>query len=168
MQGETAERIIKAADALMMDLGYSAFSYADVSEAVREDYEHLAEMDAAIGHSTWVAWPELRDLDMTVTPSGRGVLEVNDNGSSLYQCYRVEDRWPAEVVAEYGPPPVGDSPVGAAYGSWQHGTTTFTYKEVTRNDVLGPGTGWEHVFAVMRVLAQRFGEEGVRLVVWFD
>ena len=58
--------------------------------------------------------------------------------------------------------------MGAAYGSWQHGTTTFTYKEVTRNDVLGPGTGWEHVFAVMRVLAQRFGEEGVRLVAWFD
>ena len=34
MQGETAERILKAADALMMDRGYSAFSYADVSEAV--------------------------------------------------------------------------------------------------------------------------------------
>lgn len=34
MQGETAERILKAADALMIDRGYSAFSYADVSEAV--------------------------------------------------------------------------------------------------------------------------------------
>ena len=34
MQGETAERILKAADALMTDRGYSAFSYADVSEAV--------------------------------------------------------------------------------------------------------------------------------------
>lgn len=35
MQGETAERIVKAADSLMMNLGYSAFSYADVSEAVQ-------------------------------------------------------------------------------------------------------------------------------------
>jgi len=34
VQGETAERILKAADALMTDRGYSAFSYADVSEAV--------------------------------------------------------------------------------------------------------------------------------------
>lgn len=34
MQGETAERILKAADALMVDRGYSAFSYADISEAV--------------------------------------------------------------------------------------------------------------------------------------
>jgi hypothetical protein len=140
----------------------------DVSEAVRKDYEHLAEIDAAIGGSTWVSWPELRDLDMTVTPLARGVLDVNENGSSLHHCYRVEDEWPADVVAEYGPPPVGESPVSAAYGSWQHGTTTLTYQQVTRNDVLGTGTGWEHVFAVMRTLAQRFGEEGVRLVAWFD
>jgi TetR/AcrR family transcriptional repressor of nem operon len=34
MQGETAERILKAANALMVERGYSAFSYADISEAV--------------------------------------------------------------------------------------------------------------------------------------
>jgi TetR/AcrR family transcriptional repressor of nem operon len=34
MQGETAERILKAANALMMERGYSAFSYADISEDV--------------------------------------------------------------------------------------------------------------------------------------
>lgn len=31
---DTAERILKAADALMVERGYSAFSYADVSDAV--------------------------------------------------------------------------------------------------------------------------------------
>src|SRR5882757_2805142 len=34
MQGETAERILKVAEALMIERGYSAFSYADISEAV--------------------------------------------------------------------------------------------------------------------------------------
>jgi TetR/AcrR family transcriptional repressor of nem operon len=34
MQGETAERILKTANALMVERGYSAFSYADISEAV--------------------------------------------------------------------------------------------------------------------------------------
>jgi TetR/AcrR family transcriptional regulator, transcriptional repressor for nem operon len=34
MQGETAEHILKAAEALMIERGYSAFSYADISEAV--------------------------------------------------------------------------------------------------------------------------------------
>jgi TetR/AcrR family transcriptional regulator, transcriptional repressor for nem operon len=35
MQGEMAERILKTAEALMIDRGYSAFSYADIAEAVQ-------------------------------------------------------------------------------------------------------------------------------------
>jgi TetR/AcrR family transcriptional regulator, transcriptional repressor for nem operon len=35
VQGETADRILKTADALMTNLGYSAFSYADIAEAVQ-------------------------------------------------------------------------------------------------------------------------------------
>jgi TetR/AcrR family transcriptional repressor of nem operon len=34
MQGETAERILDAANALLTDRGYSAFSYADIAETV--------------------------------------------------------------------------------------------------------------------------------------
>ena len=34
MYGETAERILKSAEALMIERGYSAFSYADISETV--------------------------------------------------------------------------------------------------------------------------------------
>lgn len=34
MQGETAERILTTAQSLMIERGYSAFSYADISEAV--------------------------------------------------------------------------------------------------------------------------------------
>lgn len=35
MQGETAERILNAANALLTDRGYSAFSYADIAETVK-------------------------------------------------------------------------------------------------------------------------------------
>jgi TetR/AcrR family transcriptional regulator, transcriptional repressor for nem operon len=35
MQGEMAERILKTAEALMIERGYSAFSYADIAEAVQ-------------------------------------------------------------------------------------------------------------------------------------
>jgi TetR/AcrR family transcriptional regulator, transcriptional repressor for nem operon len=35
MQGETAERILQSANALLVDRGYSAFSYADIAEAVK-------------------------------------------------------------------------------------------------------------------------------------
>lgn len=34
MHGDTAEHILKSAEALMIERGYSAFSYADISEAV--------------------------------------------------------------------------------------------------------------------------------------
>jgi TetR/AcrR family transcriptional regulator, transcriptional repressor for nem operon len=35
MQGETAERILDAGNALLIDRGYSAFSYADISDTVK-------------------------------------------------------------------------------------------------------------------------------------
>jgi len=35
MQGETAVRILNAANALLIDRGYSAFSYADIADAVK-------------------------------------------------------------------------------------------------------------------------------------
>ena len=35
MQGETAERILDAANGLLIDRGYSAFSYADIAETVK-------------------------------------------------------------------------------------------------------------------------------------
>ena len=35
MQGETAERILDAANALLINRGYSAFSYADIAETVK-------------------------------------------------------------------------------------------------------------------------------------
>jgi TetR/AcrR family transcriptional regulator, transcriptional repressor for nem operon len=35
MQGETADRILQTARTLISDLGYSAFSYADIAEAVQ-------------------------------------------------------------------------------------------------------------------------------------
>jgi TetR/AcrR family transcriptional repressor of nem operon len=35
MQGETAERILEVANTLLIDRGYSAFSYADIAETVK-------------------------------------------------------------------------------------------------------------------------------------
>lgn len=54
-----------------------------------------------------------------------------------------------------------------------HGATWVSCAELDRADLtgidaLGPGSEWEHVFAVLRALAGRFGGDGVRLVVYFD
>jgi len=39
---------------------------------------------------------------------------------------------------------------------------------LTAGTVLGPETHWPHVFAVTKALADRFGDDCVRLVVAFD
>ncbi|MGX1615189.1 hypothetical protein ACWIF8_15010 [Micromonospora chalcea] len=140
---------------------------ADVSSAVRGSYEKDRQLDSAVHGASWVSWAELRDLDMSVVPLARGLLRVED--PPLLRRFRVDDEWPRAFVEKYGVPPVGASPVEAVPGRWDEGGVTVEYGPVTtRHDVLGPGTGWEHVFAVMRALGQRFGDDGVRLVVWFD
>ncbi|GGQ04956.1 hypothetical protein [Streptosporangium pseudovulgare] len=144
---------------------------ADVSAHVRTDYEGSVGVDVAMHGCTWVAWSELRDLDMSARPAARGMLQVRSGpGSSTHRIhrYRIDDRWPSEMVEQYGMPPLGGSPVEAPAGRWEAAGATLEYGPVTRLHALGPGTGWEHVFEVMRALAGRFGDDGVRLVVWFD
>ncbi|HWS33860.1 MAG TPA: hypothetical protein VN408_14105 [Actinoplanes sp.] len=139
----------------------------DVSDAVRTEFETGAGIDSSIGGQTWVSWAELQALDMTVTPQCRGVLQAwTAQGGCRYR--RVDDEWPAGFVAEHGVPPLGSTPAEAPYGSWQVGDVRLRYHAPTRLDALGPDTGWEHVFAVMQALAGRFGDDGVRLVAWFD
>lgn len=47
-------------------------------------------------------------------------------------------------------------------------TSTMRYQTLGTEMLVGAETGWHHVFAVMRALAGRFGDDGVRLVVAFD
>ncbi|OMI39808.1 hypothetical protein [Streptomyces sparsogenes] len=63
---------------------------------------------------------------------------------------------------------VGSSPATARPGTWTSGSAKLGFHRVTRGQALGPGSGWEHVFAVMKALAGRFGPQGVRLVAYFD
>lgn len=135
----------------------------DASAQVREDFAKFAhEVDGA----TWVTWSELRDLDMMVGPDDApGRLILTERG--LQTSWRMRDRWPAEIVERFGKLPWGFVP-GETFGVIEVDDAVLAYKPLTRAEVLGPGSGWEHVFAVMGALAGRFGGDGVRLVVYFD
>lgn len=109
----------------------------------------------------------MRDVDISARPAARGLLRPQEKAYSISR-YRVDDAWPDELIEKYGMFPFGASPVDASPGRWMIGDVVFEYGPITRLDVLGLGTGWEHVFAVMRALAGRFGDDGVRLVAWFD
>ena len=69
-----------------------------------------------------------------------------------------------EVV---GAPPANWSP-GVERLEWEAGDLAVCYESLSIGTVLGSGSHWPHVFAVMRALAGRFGDDGIRLVVVFD
>jgi len=76
--------------------------------------------------------------------------------------------WTAADVAFSEPPSDvalrgRDGPV-----AWTSGETTYTVTPMTLGTYFGPGTPWGHVLAVMRALAGRYGDDGVRLVVALD
>ncbi|MGC0317068.1 hypothetical protein [Kitasatospora acidiphila] len=142
----------------------------DASAKLRQEYEQARTIDAAVHAPSWVSWAELDRIDMSATPAGPGgVLIVHNSMSpSLQTWYGVRDRWPSPVLDRFGTPPLGATPADAAYGRWDVESTRLSYRRPTAADAVGPGTGWEHVFAVMRALSARFGEHGVRLVAYFD
>ncbi|WP_220148054.1 hypothetical protein [Actinoplanes hulinensis] len=56
---------------------------------------------------------------------------------------------------------------GRPFGKWQVGEVTYEFKKLDRRHVLGPGTGWDKAFDLLRALAAIHGDDGVRLVVGF-
>lgn len=66
-----------------------------------------------------------------------------------------------------GLPPT-DSHSASERIEWTTRDLVCAYEPLTIKSVLGPTTHWPHVFAVMKALAGRFGDDGVRLVVAFD
>jgi hypothetical protein len=141
----------------------------DASAEVRRDYDHGSAMDV-LHSATWVTWEELDRLDMSVVPRGRhGLLRVREPQKSAAAWeYWVAETWPAEILDRFGEPPIGQSPATARQGSWTVDDATLDFQRVTRADVIGPGSDWDHVFSVMKALAGRFGPRGVRLVAYFD
>lgn len=150
----------------------------DVSAAMRAEFEEARRLDAAVHSPTWVSWAELARADLAASPAGlRGVVLLREpageggcaRGGYVQRRYWVGERWgSADLVRRMGPGVGGRSPAELPFGEWSVGATRVAYRPFTLGDAVGPGTGWEHVFAVMAALAGRFGDDGVRLVVYFD
>lgn len=120
--------------------------------------------------ATWVTWAQLADLDPTCLPGGF-VGRVSWSTPALPSLRRrqlVPAQWPADVLAVTGPPPPGWDPAHGPLDWTADSGLQCRYEPVHAAALLGPGTGWPHVFAVMKALADRFGAEAVCLVVAFD
>lgn len=141
---------------------------ADLSSGMRSQlgsWIERGEMDAA----SWVTWGELASLDPTTGPEhfvGQ-VTWYKKSLPSILHRQPVSHQWPSEFVSLLGVPPLDcDNPSEPV--EWSTDDLVCIYEPLTAGAVLGSGTQWPHVFAVMKALAGRFGDDGVRLVVAFD
>ncbi|MEV5981853.1 hypothetical protein [Streptomyces sp. NPDC052114] len=140
----------------------------DLSGRLREELASWVA-DGELDGATWVSWAELAGLDPDAGPD-RYVGRLSwEHVSSPYLRHRrmLPARWPDEVVATVGPPPPGLD-TARDHLEWQVEDLVCRYEPLAAGSILGPGTHWPHVFAVMKALAGRFGDDGVRLVVAFD
>ncbi|MEV7860295.1 hypothetical protein AB0O86_16015 [Streptomyces hirsutus] len=140
----------------------------DLSSGMRAQLEPWlapGELDSA----SWVSWAELATLDLTAAPDhfvGRLSWHTRTLPSTVYQQL-VTDPWQPEVLSTVGVPPA-DLRGTTTRVEWSTDKLNCAYEPLTVGAVLGPETHWPHVFAVMKALAGRFGDDGVRLVVAFD
>ncbi|MFF7532305.1 hypothetical protein ACFZB2_24870 [Streptomyces bobili] len=140
----------------------------DLSTGMRSQLDS----SVAAGHlygATWVSWAELASMNLATGPdqfTGRLTWRTKSLPSTLRQQF-VSDPWPSEALSAVGVPPA-DLHSATGRVDWMTDEVTCTYEPLTVGAVLGPETHWPHVFAVMKALAGRFGDDGVRLVVAFD
>ncbi|MEV7342828.1 hypothetical protein [Streptomyces sp. NPDC093544] len=141
---------------------------SDLSSGMRSQLGSCVA-SGALHNAGWVTWAELASIDLTVAPDdciGRLTWRTRLTSSTVHRRL-VSDPWPTEVLSAVGEPPM-DLRHATARVEWATDKLACTYEPLTVGAVLGPETHWPHVFAVMKALAGRFGNDGVRLVVAFD
>jgi hypothetical protein len=121
---------------------------SDPSRRVREQAERP---NSDYSHS-WVTWAELKGVDWTESVVDAWVHQYRKSKTGYY----------VEFGARMLDPP-GSRQEGE---SWQEGDVLCRVERIARRQSLDDT--YEMVFEVMETLAKRFGDDQVRLVVWFD
>ena len=121
---------------------------ADASEQVKAD---TREQDWCFGH-TWISWRELTQIDWD-----ESVI------NAFVRRYKKDENGEWKSDGGFIPGPPFEYIEGA---SWQEGDTWNVIERISRADAV-EGT-FDLTFDLMKRLAQDYGAEFVRLVVWFD
>jgi hypothetical protein len=134
----------------------------DVSEETKASYEAAVTAYGREYHApTWITWAEIDAIDWDERIDDR-VLECK-KGQPLVGWI---EHWRARFVQEHPdrlPDPVEQLQPDAA---WEHGEKAYVVVRTLRRDVLDDS--WVLLFRTMELLARKYGDDGVRMVVWFD
>lgn len=149
----------------------------DISSEVRKDFERFRGEGSGM---SWVSWAEIKAIDWEEegeqADSRIHRYERNEQGELVFTGKAVWDREFEELVnsqqieTEAG---TMASMLGAILGAkpampegqqWEKGNVVYRSEKLKRKDACDD---WGGVFNAMEQYAATYGDDGVRLVVWF-
>ncbi|HEY7416403.1 MAG TPA: hypothetical protein VH593_14515 [Ktedonobacteraceae bacterium] len=149
-------------------------------DVVPETRKRHAGFGPEVAGTTWISWAEIKAIDWEEeseqADSRIHRYERNENGELVFTGKAAWSREFAELLnsqqleTESG---TLQSIAGALIASqvwpegqqWEKGNVVYRAEKLKRKDVCND---WQAVFNKMRELAATYGDDGVRLVVWFD
>ncbi len=130
----------------------------DVSAQVKKDAERS---DGAFGQ-TWISWDEIKQIDWdeeSVHVDERiHRYERNQQGELIPKGKALIEHEFAERVGY-------DQRIGDQEQEWDLGDVVYRRERMKRKDIKA---NWNELFHFLATLAARYGDECVRLVVWFE
>ena len=148
----------------------------DVSSEVKEDCERYDGEEAG---TTWISWAEIKAIDWEEeseqADSRIHRYERNDQGELIYKRKAIWDREFTELLeSQQGVTEAGMllsaiealvmKPVRAEGQQWEKGNVVYRAEKLKRKEICND---WLATFKVMQELAVTYGDDGVRLIVWF-
>ncbi|HEU5370608.1 MAG TPA: hypothetical protein VFU69_19195 [Ktedonobacterales bacterium] len=146
----------------------------DCSLQVKRDFAELVASSSHIpGHPeeyfgcTWITWREIQAIDWEeeaeVEPYRVWVSETLEGGKRWKSKGAYQRSWLAQKLS------LSEEALDAAWNNGQiwevDGKEYEAVKAIKRKDALSES--WQTLFKLMEVLAEKYGADGVRLVVWF-
>ncbi len=120
----------------------------DISEEASTDY---LTCEGAFGE-TWVGWSEIAAINW-----------LEDAVDCRPHRYQRDGTGDLVFIGKAAP---HCSDIILEGNIWEVDSTVYKIERITRRETLTPD--WELLFRLIEVLAQAYGKDNVRLVVWFD
>jgi hypothetical protein len=132
---------------------------ADISPEVKQDVEHFG--DDAFGH-TWITWDEIKQIDWD-EESVHVDERVHEYGRNKQGelVFTGKASWSREFAERVG----YDKCIDDQEQEWDLGEVVYRRERMKRKEIKA---NWEGLFHFLETLAARYGNDHVRLVVWFS
>jgi hypothetical protein len=142
----------------------------NASETVYRDFVNAADDSEDDLFPTWITWSEIHAINWeeeSVHPDSRlHQYRRNEQGEFVYETKAVWSSNIAQLIGRSLEDVTTQPPIWSEGQEWVTDDYVLRAEKLCRCDVWTDD--WRRVFKIMELLAEQFGDQQVRLVVWFD